>query len=70
MDLNTIKPDGTNGTAIKVDNRVFKIKPNEAVVHQAVIQEMHNQRQGTHSAKSRGRSEEEGENLGGKRGEV
>ena len=54
MDLNTIKPDGTNGTAIKVDNRVFKIKPNEAVVHQAVIQEMHNQRQGTHSAKSRG----------------
>ena len=43
MDLNTIKPDGTNGTAIKVDNRVFKIKPNEAVVHQAVIQEMHNQ---------------------------
>ena len=54
MDLNTIKPDGTNGTAIKVDNRVFKIKPNEAVVHQAVIQEMHNQRQGTHSSKSRG----------------
>ena len=54
MNLNTIKPDGTKGTAIKVDNGVFKIKPNEAVVYQAVIQEMHNQRQGTHSAKSRG----------------
>ena len=54
MNLNTIKPDGTKGTAVKVDNGVFKIKPNEAVVYQAVIQELHNQRQGTHSAKSRG----------------
>jgi large subunit ribosomal protein L4 len=54
MNFNTIKPDGTKGTAVKVDNGVFKIKPNEAVVYQAVIQELHNQRQGTHSAKSRG----------------
>jgi len=54
MNLNTIKPDGTKGTAVKVDNGVFKIKPNEAVVYQAVVQELHNQRQGTHSAKSRG----------------
>ena len=54
MNLNTIKPDGTKGTAIKVDNGVFKIKPNESVVYQAVIQELHNQRQGTHSTKSRG----------------
>ena len=54
MNLNTIKPDGTKGIAIKVDNEVFKIKPNEAVVYQAIIQEMHNQRQGTHSTKSRG----------------
>ncbi|MDP6684407.1 MAG: 50S ribosomal protein L4 [Candidatus Marinimicrobia bacterium] len=54
MNLHTIKSDGTKGDAIKVDNGVFKIKPNEAVVHQAVVQELHNQRQGTHSAKSRG----------------
>lgn len=54
MNFNTIKSDGTKGTAVKVDNGVFKIKPNEAVVYQAVIQELHNQRQGTHSAKSRG----------------
>ena len=54
MNLNTIKPDGTKGTAIKVNNEVFKIEPNEAVVYQAVMQELHNQRQGTHSAKSRG----------------
>ena len=54
MNFNTIKPDGTKGTAVKVDNGVFKIKPNEAVVYQAVIQELHNQRQGTHSTKSRG----------------
>ena len=54
MNLNTIKPDGTKGTAIKVNNEVFKIKPNEAVVYQAIIQELHNQRQGTHSTKSRG----------------
>ena len=54
MNLNTIKPDGTKGAAVKVNNEVFKIKPNEAVVYQAVMQELHNQRQGTHSAKSRG----------------
>jgi len=54
MNFNTIKSDGTKGTVVKVDNGVFKIKPNEAVVYQAVIQELHNQRQGTHSAKSRG----------------
>ena len=54
MNLNTIKPDGTKGTAIKVNNEVFKIEPNEAVIYQAVMQELHNQRQGTHSAKSRG----------------
>jgi large subunit ribosomal protein L4 len=54
MNLNTIKPDGTKGAAVKVNNEVFKIEPNEAVVYQAVMQELHNQRQGTHSAKSRG----------------
>ncbi len=53
MNLNTIKPDGTKGIAIKVNNEVFKIEPNEAVVYQAVMEELHNQRQGTHSEKSR-----------------
>jgi large subunit ribosomal protein L4 len=54
MNLHITNSDGTKGSVIKVSDKVFKIEPNEAVVHQAVVQELHNRRQGTHSAKSRG----------------
>ena len=46
--------DGSKGSALKVSDSVFKIEPNESVVHQAVVAELHNRRQGTHAAKSRG----------------
>ena len=54
MELQILKNSGTKGAKIKVDKTVFGIKPNEAVVHQAVIAELSNLRQGTRAAKSRG----------------
>jgi large subunit ribosomal protein L4 len=53
MKINVLKKDGTKGTAVTVDKSVFGIKPNESVVHQAVVAELANGRQGTHSSKNR-----------------
>lgn len=53
MKLNVLKKDGSKGTTITVDDTVFGIKPNESVVHQAVIAELANGRQGTHASKNR-----------------
>jgi len=53
MKLNVINSDGGKGEAISVDKTVFGIKPNESVVHQAVIAELANSRQGTHASKNR-----------------
>ncbi|MCH7731191.1 MAG: 50S ribosomal protein L4 [Candidatus Marinimicrobia bacterium] len=47
----------TNGEAtskVTVHDSVFKIEPNEDVVYRAVIAEMINSRQGTHSTKTKG----------------
>ena len=52
MKLNVLKKDGSKGT-VTVDDTVFGIKPNESVVHQAVIAELANGRQGTHASKNR-----------------
>lgn len=54
MELQIFKNSGTKGAKIKVDETVFGIKPNETVVHQAVVAELSNLRQGTRAAKSRG----------------
>ncbi|MFL3024736.1 MAG: 50S ribosomal protein L4 [Candidatus Neomarinimicrobiota bacterium] len=51
MKLNVLKKDGSKGSSMTVDKTVFGIKPNESVVHQAVIAELANGRQGTHSTK-------------------
>lgn len=40
--------------SIALDERVFGITPNEAVVHQAVVAQQANARQGTHDTKTRG----------------
>ena len=53
MKLNVLKNDGGEGKAVTVDKSVFGIKPNESVVHQAVITELSNERQGTHASKNR-----------------
>jgi large subunit ribosomal protein L4 len=39
---------------IDLDDRVFGIQPNEAVVHQAVVAQQANARQGTHDTRTRG----------------
>lgn len=55
MELQVKKLDGTDDSKIKVDDSVFGIEPNESVVHQAIIAELSNLRQGTHASKSRGK---------------
>src|SRR5215212_820949 len=39
---------------IELDERVFGIEPNRAVLHQAVVTQLANQRRGTHDTKTRG----------------
>ena len=53
MELQILKNSGTKDVKIKVDETVFGIKPNESVVHQAVVAELSNLRQGTRAAKNR-----------------
>ncbi|MDP6532677.1 MAG: 50S ribosomal protein L4 [Candidatus Marinimicrobia bacterium] len=54
MKLTIFKPDGNkSSSSITVDKNVFAIEPNEAAVHQAVIAELANFRQGTSSSKNR-----------------
>ena len=53
MKINVLKKDGSKGAAVTVDDSVFGIKPNESVVHQAVVAELANGRQGTHASKNR-----------------
>lgn len=45
---------GTEVGQIDLDETVFGIEPNEAVVHEAVVMQLASLRQGTHSAKTRG----------------
>src|SRR5262245_66527916 len=40
--------------SIDLDDRVFGITPNEAVVHQAIVTQQANARQGTHDTRTRG----------------
>ena len=49
MKFNITKEDGSKGSSINVDDSVFGIEPNNSVVHQAVVAELANGRQGTHS---------------------
>ena len=53
MKLNILKLDGSKPSQIKADESVFGIKPNEPVIRQAVLAELTNLRQGTHSTKNR-----------------
>ncbi len=52
MKLNVQKLDGKTGT-MTVDDSVFGITPNESVVHQTVVAELTNSRQGTRETKNR-----------------
>jgi len=54
MELQILNRSGSKSGKIKLDKTIFGIKPNNSVVHQAVVTELSNMRQGTRAAKSRG----------------
>lgn len=54
MQVNVLALDGKVVRTVDLDDRVFGITPNEAVVHQAVVAQQANARQGTHDTKTRG----------------
>jgi large subunit ribosomal protein L4 len=51
---NVIDLHGSVLRDIELDDRVFGIEPNQAVVHQAVVAQEANARQGTHDTRTRG----------------
>jgi large subunit ribosomal protein L4 len=54
MQVNVLALDGKILRTTDLDDRVFGITPNESVVHQAVVAQQSNARQGTHDTKTRG----------------
>ncbi len=54
MQANVLNLRGEVVRTIDLDDRVFGIEPNQAVVHQAVVTQQANARQGTHDTKTRG----------------
>lgn len=53
MNIDKLNMSGSKKGTIDLDSSVFSVKPNKAVVRQAVLAEMTNLRQGTHSSKNR-----------------
>jgi large subunit ribosomal protein L4 len=51
MQVRTIS--GSSAGSVELDDRVFGIEPNRAVLHQAVVAQLANRRQGTHETKTR-----------------
>ena len=58
MQSNVVDLRGTVLRSIDLDDRVFGIQPNTAVVHQAVVTQEANARQGTHDTRTRGETAE------------
>ncbi len=54
MQSNVLDLHGNVVRSIDLDDRVFGIEPNRAVVHQAVVTQEANARQGTHDTRTRG----------------
>jgi large subunit ribosomal protein L4 len=54
MQTNVVNLTGKVVRSIDLDDRVFGITPNQAVVHQAVVTQQANGRQGTHDTRTRG----------------
>jgi large subunit ribosomal protein L4 len=61
MQLNVLNGEGSQVSTIDVDDAVFGIKPNVAVMHQAVLAQLANRRAGT--ANTKGRGEVEGSSI-------
>jgi Ribosomal protein L4 len=50
MDIQVLDKKGKKLSKIKVDTSVFGVTPNQDAVYRAVLSEMANSRQGTHSS--------------------
>lgn len=57
MQLTVVDQTGKQVDSIEVDDAVFGITPNMAVIHQVVVAHQANRRRGTHSTKTRGEVE-------------
>lgn len=53
LEVAVLNPDGSPATSILVRDDVFGIEPNRAVLHQAVVRQLANRRQGTVETKTR-----------------
>lgn len=54
MDYQLLSQQGTQQGTVPLRDDVFALTPNEAVVHQALVRQLANARQGTHDTKTRG----------------
>ena len=54
MKLDVLDRAGKKVRSIQVDEQVFGLKPHRSLVHQALVAQRANQRQGTHKTKTRG----------------
>jgi large subunit ribosomal protein L4 len=54
MQLDVLDRSGKKVRSIEADDQVFGLKPNKAVVHQAMVAQRANLRRGTHKTKTRG----------------
>ena len=53
MKIDVLDISGKKTGSVNLDNKVYKIEPNLGVIRQAVLGELSNMRQGTHSSKNR-----------------
>ena len=53
MKIDVFNISGKKTGSVNLDNKVYKIEPNLGVIRQAVLGELSNMRQGTHSSKNR-----------------
>src|SRR5688572_23207410 len=53
MEIQVRTIGGSTAGTVELDDRVFGIEPNRAVLHQAVVAQLANRRQGTHDTKTR-----------------
>ena len=53
MKIDVFNTSGKKTGSVNLDNKVYKIEPNLGAIRQAVLGELSNMRQGTHSSKNR-----------------
>ena len=70
MKIDVFNISGKKTGSLNLDNKIYKIEPNIGAIRQAVLGELSNMRQGTHSSKNRSSVRGGGKNLGNKKEEM